>query len=150
MKIPLIYIVIVLSMLLSSKALLCDNDDRVAPYTITVSGDVNLGVFVQGWSSPVFPPDNSITFTIKLNRKKPIDIMINNYGSDEGDKNDVKIETQWLVNNGDCIRDLSHCRHYKLTNIITVTVTITEIMVAKFATSGPRSFEQVLEVDMCF
>lgn len=137
-------------LLLSREQLLCHDDDRVPPYSISVSGNVNLGVFVQGWSSPVFPPDNSITFTITLNRKKPIDIILDNRGSETGDENDVKIETEWSVNNGNSISLLSHCRHYRLSNVITVTVTINQIHVARYASSGPRSFEQVLEVDMAF
>ena len=140
-------------MLMSSKPLLCDDDDenhKLPPYTITVSGDVNLGVFVQGWASPVYPPDNTITFTITLNRKKPIDIILNNSGSDTGDKNDVKIETEWMVGIGGTLSPLSNCRHYKLCSVITVTVTITQIYVARYASSGPRSFEQVLEVDQVF
>ncbi len=136
------------------KHLYCDDDDddkiRVPPYTITVTGDVNLGVFVQGWTSPIFPPDNSIMFTIKLNRKKPIDIILDNSGSRTGNVNDVKIKTDWIVNNGNHLTELQGSRHYKLSNVIYVTVTITNIQVARYAQSGPRSFEQVLLVDNCF
>jgi len=150
--IKLKYIVLLL-MLASAQSLLCDDDDdkaRVPPYTITVTGDINLGVYVQGWSSPIFPPDNSIMFTIKLNRKKPINIILDNSGSKTGKTEDVKITTEWMVNNGNQISQLTGSRHYKLTNVIYVTVTITNIQVARYAQSGPRRFEQVLEVDMCF
>ena len=133
----------------SPQSLQCD-DGSEPPYYITVTGDINLGVFVQGWSSPVFPPDNSIMFTITSNSKIPIEIILDNSGSNSGDINDVKITTGWNVNNGNQISQLNGRANYTLTNVIYVTVTITNIQVARYSQSGPRSFEQVLMVDNCF
>jgi hypothetical protein len=127
----------------------CDDHDQI---TVTASGEVDLGIFVRGFSKTVDPPFNEITFEISGKINKIYQVKLDNLGS-VTQNNGVNLTTEWTVSGNIHSCDGNRFINggvYMFCGKMYVKVKVNYVQVMPLAEGGKKNFEQVLTVEYMF
>jgi hypothetical protein len=126
----------------------CTGQDQI---TVTVTGEVDLGIFVRNYSKSIDPLYNQITFEISGKSNKIYQVRLDNTGSIT-QSNGVNITTEWLVSSTTLCNNNTFVNGgiYTFKGSMYVIVKVTYVQVLSSATRGGRNFEQVLTVEYGF